>query len=74
MRILVEGVRLDPEEACKTGSLIAAKIRKLLDEAVVRTPPSITSRQFVEEAYRLAIALQTLLSECRIQDTRDTGV
>ena len=65
MRLLVEGVRLEglEEEAARR---IARKIRRLLEEAAVRTPPTIASRQLVEEALRLSMALESLLEEtCR---------
>ncbi len=62
MRVFVEGVRLEglEEEAARR---IARKLRRLLEEAAVRTPPTVSSRQYVEEALRLAMALESLLEE-----------
>ena len=44
---------------------IARKIRRLLEEAVVRTPPTVSSRQLIEEALNLAQSLEQLLEEAR---------
>jgi len=64
MRVLVEGVRLEGvrEEAARR---IARKIRRLLEEAAVRTPPTVSSRQLIEEALSLAQTLELLLEEAR---------
>lgn len=62
MRVLVEGVRLDGLEG-EAAKRIARKLRRLLEEAAVRTPPTVSSRQYIEEALRLAMALESLLEE-----------
>ena len=57
MRVHVERVRLD---RCGRLRVIVRGLEKLskdLTEAAVRTPPTITSRQLLEEAYKLSLSL-----------------
>ncbi len=57
MRVHVERVRLDH---CGRLRVLVRGLEKLsrdLTEATVRTPPTITSRQLLEEAYKLSLSL-----------------
>ena len=68
----MEGVRL---EGCEAVRALERGLRKLvfqLHEAAERTPPTITSRQLLEDASRLTQGLQvvaySLLEECGCRD------
>ena len=59
----MEGVRLGPRGLAEAVERAASKLARILQEAEARTPPSVASRQLVEEARRLA---QGLASAARI--------
>ncbi len=63
MRVHVEGVRLDD---CKLLYYLERSLRKLEEntvEALTRTPPTITSRQLLEENLQLVLGARLLLEE-----------
>ena len=64
----MEGVRLSSGDLAEAVERAASKLARLLEEAEARTPPSIASRQLVEEARRLADGLvsaaRLLREEC----------
>ncbi len=57
MRVHVERVRLDRCGRLRVLVRGLEKLSKDLTEAAVRTPPTITSRQLLEEAYKLSLSL-----------------
>jgi len=64
----LERVRLDACEAAKTLEKGLRRLAVQLHEASERTPPTITSRQMLEDLARLSQGLQTvahsILEEC----------
>jgi len=57
VRVHVERVRLDRCGRLRVLVRGLEKLSKDLTEAAVRTPPTITSRQLLEEAYKLSLSL-----------------
>ncbi|MEB3846544.1 MAG: hypothetical protein GSR74_01055 [Desulfurococcales archaeon] len=53
----MERVRLDRCDRLRVLVRGLEKLSKDLTEAAVRTPPTITSRQLLEEAYKLSLSL-----------------
>jgi len=64
----LERVRLEGCEAVRTLEKGLRRLALQLHEAAERTPPTVTSRQLLEEASRLSQGLQvvaySLLEEC----------
>jgi len=64
----LEGIRLDACEAARTLERGLRRLAVQLHEAAERTPPTITSRQILEDTARLSQGLQavahSLLEEC----------
>ncbi len=64
----MERIRLTPCDRAKILVRGLEKLSKDLVEATVRTPPTITSRQLLEESYKLALSLlvnaRLLLENC----------
>jgi hypothetical protein len=73
MRLLVEGVRLEDRDKLQASLLAATKARRLLTEALVRTPPTISSRQLIEEALQLLLGLESILNSL-VEENRGSPV
>ena len=65
VRILMERVRLSCPELLESVERSARKLTRLLSQAELRTPPTVSSHQLVEEARKLAQGLLVLAVEAR---------
>ncbi|MEB3788364.1 MAG: hypothetical protein GSR72_00535 [Desulfurococcales archaeon] len=65
MRSHMERIRLDKEELLEASLNAVRRLEKYLVEASIRTPPTVSSRQLIEESLEIVYALQNMLALLR---------
>ncbi len=65
MRPHMERVCLDKEGVLGASLNAVRKLEKYLVEAAIRTPPTVSSRQLIEESLEIVYALRNMLALLR---------
>ncbi|MEB3760483.1 MAG: hypothetical protein GSR81_06530 [Desulfurococcales archaeon] len=65
MRSHMERIRLDKEELLEASLNAVRRLEKYLVEASIRTPPTVSSRQLIEESLEIVYALRNMLALLR---------